>query len=82
MAGITAGKLVSELAGIVGGKGGGGGEMAQAGGNMPGQHTENAQLLGRAHMKEIINFFLSLVLIENDKVKLLVDSLAVFLLVF
>ncbi|MXW22651.1 MAG: alanine--tRNA ligase [Candidatus Dadabacteria bacterium] len=31
-----AGKLVSELAGIVGGKGGGGGEMAQAGGNMPG----------------------------------------------
>ncbi len=31
-----AGKLVKELAGIVGGKGGGGGEMAQAGGNMPG----------------------------------------------
>ena len=31
-----AGKLVSELAGVVGGKGGGGGEMAQAGGNMPG----------------------------------------------
>ncbi len=33
-------------------------------------------------MKEIVNFFLSLVLIENDRVKLLVDSLAVFLLVF
>ncbi len=31
-----AGKIVKELAGIVGGKGGGGGEMAQAGGNMPG----------------------------------------------
>lgn len=31
-----AGKIVKELAGIVGGKGGGGAEMAQAGGNMPG----------------------------------------------
>ena len=31
-----AGKLVSELAGVVGGKGGGGAEMAQAGGSMPG----------------------------------------------
>ncbi|MCY4263190.1 MAG: alanine--tRNA ligase [Candidatus Dadabacteria bacterium] len=31
-----AGELVKELAGIVGGKGGGGAEMAQAGGNMPG----------------------------------------------
>ena len=30
-----AGKIVKELAGIVGGKGGGGAEMAQAGGNMP-----------------------------------------------
>ena len=31
-----AGKLIGELAEIVGGKGGGGAEMAQAGGNMPG----------------------------------------------
>jgi len=31
-----AGKIVKELAGIVGGKGGGGAEMAQAGGNKPG----------------------------------------------
>ena len=30
-----AGEIVKELAGIVGGKGGGGAEMAQAGGNMP-----------------------------------------------
>ena len=30
-----AGKIASDLAGVVGGKGGGGAEMAQAGGNMP-----------------------------------------------
>ena len=30
-----AGKIAKDLAGIVGGKGGGGAEMAQAGGNMP-----------------------------------------------
>ena len=41
-----AGKLVSELAGIVGGKGGGGGEMAQAGGNMPGNIPKMLNSLG------------------------------------
>ena len=41
-----AGKLVSELAGIVGGKGGGGGEMAQAGGNMPGNIPKMLNHLG------------------------------------
>lgn len=52
LAGITkdlvgryhAGKIVRELAGIVGGKGGGGAEMAQAGGNMPGNIPK---MLGR-----------------------------------
>ena len=41
-----AGKLVSELAGIVGGKGGGDGEMAQAGGNMPGNIPKMLNSLG------------------------------------
>ena len=41
-----AGKLVSELAEIVGGKGGGGAEMAQAGGNMPGNIPKMLSSLG------------------------------------
>ena len=41
-----AGKLVSELAGVVGGKGGGGAEMAQAGGNMPGNIPKMLDRLG------------------------------------
>ena len=42
-----AGKLVSELAGVVGGKGGGGAEMAQAGGNMPGNIPKMLGYLGK-----------------------------------
>ncbi len=45
-----AGKIVKELAGIVGGKGGGGAEMAQAGGNMPGNIPK---MLG--YLKEIVS---------------------------
>ena len=41
-----AGKLVSELAEVVGGKGGGGAEMAQAGGNMPGNIPKMLSSLG------------------------------------
>ena len=41
-----AGKIVKELAGIVGGKGGGGAEMAQAGGNMPGNIPKMLNRLG------------------------------------
>lgn len=41
-----AGKIVKELAGIVGGKGGGGAEMAQAGGNMPGNIPKMLNHLG------------------------------------
>ncbi len=41
-----AGKIVRELAGIVGGKGGGGAEMAQAGGNMPGNIPKMLGQLG------------------------------------
>ena len=41
-----AGKIVKELAGIVGGKGGGGAEMAQAGGNIPGNIPKMLDHLG------------------------------------